>query len=252
MKKNCHAILIAFLFSCIFPKTIYCQDNQNQAQYYNWFDELVGVENTELYNGIVYVEKYRTINSKTKFFNSPSFLQGSITYYGQKFYGLQIKYDVFEDQILLKLEDRLGGNTIQLFKNRITDFRIDGHEFIRIEEKLGKKLVISGFHEVAFEGPLFTLFIKHKKKDFDRKDRRSLYYEFINSKNGYLLWYNNSYAVIDSKKDVSTIFPELKREIDNFYSIARSLRNSDLDSFMKSLMKRVEILKSQTNNAITE
>lgn len=252
MNTNSNAIFIALLFSCIYSNTVYSQNNQDETKYHNWFDSLVGVENTELYNGIVYVEKYRTINEKTKFFKSPDFLSGSVTYYGQRFYGIDIKYDVFEDQLLLRLLDRLGGNTIQLFKNQISDFIIDGHEFVKIEERDGIEKNISGFYEVSLRSPLFTLYIKHEKKDFARKDRRSLYYEFVDSKSDYMLLYKGEYFTIEKKKDVTTIFPELKKEIDKFYSIAKSLRNSDPNSFMKSLMKRVEILTSQNNNEITE
>ena len=53
----------------IFIGQLKAQENTNST-YLNWFDDKVGIENTALYQGIVYKEAYRTINEKVKFYKS--------------------------------------------------------------------------------------------------------------------------------------------------------------------------------------
>lgn len=242
------ACLAAFLF---YLPLAMGQESMEDETYLLWFDQLVGIENTGLYDGVIYREKYRTINEKTKFFKSPDFLPGSVSYNGQEYFGLKLKYDVFEDELLLKLEDRLGGTTLELFKEQVAAFTIDGHQFINIQT-LTKEGAISGFYEVSRKSSYFTLFTKHLKKDFSRKDRRTLYYEFVDLKKKSLLYYNGRYHWIENKKDVATLFPGLKKEIDSFYNQARRLRKSKPDEFVHALMNRLETLMPMANKITAE
>ncbi|WP_190808886.1 hypothetical protein [Flagellimonas sp. S3867] len=223
---------------------------QEEAQiaYYNSFDSNVGIENTDLYQGIIYTEKYRTINEKTQFFQTREFQSGSVCYDGQCYYNLDLKYDVYEDEVLIRLITRVGGGTLKLVKDYVESFQIDGHNFVKILPKDTPSLASYGFYEVTHESATFTLFIKHTKKSFDRKDRKSLYYEFLEGQGENVLLYKGMYTVINSKKDVVNLFPNLKREIDKFYNVARGLRKSNPDGFRISLIKRIEILLSQTTN----
>ncbi|RDY61408.1 hypothetical protein [Flagellimonas nanhaiensis] len=227
---------------------IFCAFAQDQAQveYYNAFDEKVGIENTGLYQGILYLEKYRTINEQTQFFKTRDFLKGHVCYDGQCYYDLDLKYDVFEDEVLLKLITKAGGGTIKLFKEYVDSFEIDGTSFVKIEEKDIPSLNAYGFYAVALQSSIFTLYTKYNKKDFERKDRSSVYYEFLDGPSEHVLLYNGAYHTLNSKKDAVQLFPELKRDIDKFYGIARSLRKSDPNGFQVSLLRRIEILLNQS------
>ena len=109
--------------------------NNTEVNYYNLFDQEVGVANTALYQGVVYTEKYRTINGNTQYYKTRDFLKGSVCYEGQCYYDLNLKYDVYEDQVLLKLIGKAGGGTVQLFKDKIESFQINGSDFVKLEEK---------------------------------------------------------------------------------------------------------------------
>jgi len=227
------------------------QSGREEVKYHQWYDQLVGIENAGLYYGIIYKDGYRTINEKTKFFKSPDFLLGSVIYDEQPYYNLDMKYNVFEDELLVRTEDRVGGATLQLFKNKIKEFTIEGHKFLKIEDT-SLDINIAGFYEVSLENERFILLTKHKKKDFNRKDRSKLYYEFLDLRKQQVLLYENSYHIIKSKKTIMKLFPGHKKEIDSFYRVARSLRNSDTDKFILALMKRIETLILQENKALTE
>ncbi|WP_298790043.1 hypothetical protein [uncultured Allomuricauda sp.] len=225
----------------------YGQD-QAQISYYNSFDNNVGIENTGLYQGVIYTDKYRTINENTQFFQTREFQDGSVCYDGQCYYDLELRYDVYEDEVLLRLANNVGGGTLRLIKDYVESFEIDGHNFVKILPADAPLLGTYGFYEVALESASFTLYIKYAKKNFDRKDRKSIYYEFLDGPSENVLYYNGDFTIIRSKKDIVSLFPDLKREIDKFYNVARGLRKSNPDGFRISLMKRIEILLSQKAN----
>ncbi|MGI9551490.1 MAG: hypothetical protein ACR2MT_09850 [Aurantibacter sp.] len=243
--------LLPLIFLVLYCFSAVGQIEVAQSSHYNWFDKLVGIENTGIYDGIAYVETQRTINEKTKFFKSQDYLKGSIIYNGQPHFDLDMKYNIFGDQLLLKLEDRLGGITLQLFKDKISRFTIDGHRFMKIVPENSDE-DMSGFYEIVLQRENFDLLVKHIKREFIRKDRSSIYYEFINQKNENLLVYQDTFYKLESKKDLVDLFPDLKKEINKFYSTARRLRNSNPDEFMKALITRLDILLSQKNNASAE
>ncbi len=225
----------------------YAQED-SQEKHYNFFDDQVGIENTGLYRGIVYAEKYRTINENTQFFQTRDFQKGSVCYDGQCYYDLDLRYDVYEDEVLLRLITKAGGGTLKLLKEHVERFQITDNKFIQIQPEEAPLLNNHGFYEVAYESAIFSLYTKYLKKSFERKDRKSLYYEFLDGASENVLKYKDNYTTFNTKKEIVTLFPEFKREIDKFYNVARGLRKSNPDGFKISLVKRIEILLSQTAN----
>ncbi len=243
--SKCFFALALALFS---TSTIMAQAAA-EAERLTAFDSAVGIENTDLYQGIVYVERYRTVNENTQFYKANRFFKGAVNYNGQNFYNLDLKYDVYEDHVLLRLKNSVGGGTLQLLGDYISSFTIDGRDFIKLEEeKVNGKLNNYGFYEESYSGPYFDFYSKPVKRSFERKDRSAVYYEFKDGKSEYVLFYAGKHHQVESKGDFVDLFPDLKKEINRFYNLARSLRNSDPDAFHVSLLKRIEILLSQANN----
>ena len=240
-----HFLFVVVALSVSMGKLI-AQENTN-ATYLNWFDDKVGVENTALYEGIVYREAYRTINEKVKFYKSAQWYNGSVLYSGQPFYNVLLKYDVFGDQLILKQLDRLGGGSILLFKSNVSSFRIEDTQFVHLrQEEIGEA---AGFYELLWENGSIRLFAKHQKNDFVRKDRRAAYYEFVDIKKLYLLDLSGKYYPINRKKELTDILPSLKKDIDSFYQKNKRLLNRDVDSFMISLIRNVsELYNPQSPN----
>ena len=230
-----HFLLVVVL--SIFIGQLKAQENTNST-YLNWFDDKVGIENTALYQGIVYREAYRTINEKVKFYKSAQWYNGSVLYSGQPFYNVLLKYDVFGDQLVLKQLDRLGGGAILLFKSKISSFWIEDTQFVHLrKEEIGAE--VAGFYELLWEDGSIRLFAKHQKNDFVRKDRRAIYYEFVDRKKLYLLDLSGQYYPINRKKELIDVLPSLKKDIDKFYQTNKRLLNRDIDSFMISLIRSV-------------
>jgi len=231
------------LFLMLATKLKSQQDLRNNASL-EWFDQQVGLENTVLYDGIIYKETYRTINDKIKFYKSSSWLNGSLMYNGQMFTEIPMRYDVFGDQLLIKLKDQLGGGALLLFKNKVSTFTIDNTVFVNVKE-IAEASGSDGFYELLWENGDMRLLAKHQKNDFLRKDRRSIYYEFIDDKKLFLLQYDGKYTPIGRKKDITALFPEFKKEVDDFYQKNKRLRSRDMDGFMGALINQIEDLLLQ-------
>lgn len=209
--------------------------------YLNWFDQQVGIENTALYEGIIYRGYYRTINDKIQFFRSGQWLKGSVVYSGQLFTGVQLIYDVFADHLIIKGLDRLGGGSLLLFKDKISSFTIDGTDFVNVQNVTSESGP-SGFYELLWNNQQMRLLAKHQKKEFVRKDRSSTYHEFVDIKKLYLLETDGEYHQLKVKKDIIEVFPAMKKEIEDFYQNNSRLRSSNMDAFMISMINRLEDL----------
>ena len=46
-----------------------------------------------------------------------------------------MKYDLYANNVLIRLPDKIGGTTLRLIRGEIQDFTIDGHAFVAIEDK---------------------------------------------------------------------------------------------------------------------
>ena len=219
------------------------QETSNST-YLNWFDNKVGIENTKLYQGIVYREAYRTVNDKVKFFRSAQWYNGSVVYSDQEFYNIQLKYDIYGDQLILKQLDRLGGGALILFKSKVSSFKIEDTEFIHLKGFTADS-EIDGYYELLWADTDIRLLAKHQKNDFVRKDRSASYYEFVDDKKLYLLDLDGNYYPVNKKKALTELFPELKKEIDNFYQKNKRLRSRDVDAFMISLLRNIDQLSNE-------
>ena len=218
------------------------QETTNST-YLNWFDNKVGIENTALYEGIVYREAYRTINEKVKFFKSAQWYNGSVVYSGQEFYNVQLKYDVYGDQLILKQLDRLGGGALILFKSKVSSFKIEDSEFVHLKGAAANT-EIDGFYELLWTDTNIRLLAKHQKNDFVRKDRSAAYYEFVDEKKQYLIELDGAFYPANKKKEITDLFIELKKEVDNFYQKNKRLRSRDGDAFMISLLRNIDQLSN--------
>lgn len=207
---------------------------------YLWFDQIVGIENTGLVDGVEYEEEHRVINEKTKFFKSRDFLAGTVTYKNQSYFGLQIKYDVHENDVLVRLPNRIGGTTLRLVKGEIQDFNIDGHAFVALEDRDAEGIAISGFYENPFKGTYLVLYTEHKKSMFKQRDRKILYHEFIDGINEHIIKYQTKFYRITGKKDLIDFFPQYKKEIRAHYKKNKTREKRREESFMSSLINLID------------
>ncbi|SFS56402.1 hypothetical protein SAMN04487906_0905 [Zhouia amylolytica] len=226
MKTINNSLLIAFLFLPLYVISLSAQNNKTTV--YHWFDDVVGIENTAIYTGVQYKEVYRTYGDKHKFLFSYDFLNGDIMYEGQVFEDVMMKYDVYEHNVIVKLNGKFGESVFRLIRNHINQFSIRGHIFYNItqdEEFLG-------FYEIlSDQNSNITLLKKYRKKAEKKLNKDNVYYEFTEEPAQYVLYYFGEYYDISNYKDLVQISKKSQPEMSQYVRKNKKLLDIDADSF---------------------
>ncbi len=210
--------------------------SQNQ-KVYNWFDAVTGDENPELYNGVLYVEEFKVINDKHRFFKTDKFLQGNVSFNGNTYYDQDLKYDLFYDELLVKPKTASDVLLLQMVKSKIDSFTVKEHKFIKINNKENIRSN-SEFYEKLSENKKINLLKKHSVARLGKTDKQ-LYYEF-RPKTKLFIFYNGIVYPANKKSDLISIFPEQKKLIRKIYSKNVFLKKSNPDYFISYLINEIQ------------
>lgn len=245
MYKNYLLIFSSFLFSfsCF-------SQNSSKEKIYSWYDKQTGIENSVLFRGIEYVEEDRMINEKHKFFESEEFKHGSVTYEGQIYYNVPLKFNIYDDLLLVNLQQELRNSFFQLFSDKVNYFEIDDHKFRFLQAENNSD--IQGFYEVISEEGDFEIFKKHRKNRMEIRDRNIAYSEFSIANPDYIFQFQNEFFELDNRRDLFSQFPDFKNEIRGFYNKNRKQSKDNTDAFMKNLANEMNSLISTASNEIKE
>jgi len=235
--------LLIILFTVCFTSFGFTQSNNNNTkQQYLWFDSVIGIENTGIYKGTSYVELYRVINEKHKFHETSDFTLGEVIYDNQPYFDLQLKYDLFEDQLLVAHPVGNSTQVMILIADKIKSFTLNDGNFIntnKLSIKQGR-----GFCEVLTRNGASQLLKKYFKRPIKKLDKRSIYYEF-REETTYVLFYKGEFYDIKNVRDLFEAYPENKNEIRQFAKDYAALKKSNKDRFMTSVVER--LFKSVTH-----
>ncbi|MDC8004753.1 hypothetical protein POV27_11880 [Aureisphaera galaxeae] len=239
-------IIIACIF---FTSLLYAQNSASESNYYTWYDAIVGIENTPLFNGVEYIEGYKTTRENHKFFINQSFYEGRVDYDGQSYYNISLKYDIYEDELIANLESEAQKSLLQLIKSKVAQFTIGTHTFINVTDREAQNNGIEGFHERLAENNLGVFYKKHRKRRVKKEDKRILYFEFFDTKSDYVILMDGTYHWVNSKNDFYELFPEIKKELKSFLNANDALRRSDKEQQLKALFNKASQMLNAQNPA---
>ena len=203
-----------YLFLLVPFSFLMAQMETNNSAAYVWFDNAIGVENSGLYIGREYTENYKFKNGKHKFFEFNGFQKGDVLYDGQPYYDVLLKFDVYENELLVKLPVEKGIAAFTLIKDEVTHFTIGNNRFIKVHENLEKEDALILYQEVLLETINFTFLKKHSADKKTIKEGRWSYVEFL-KKDSHSLLYRGKYYQIRNKRDILNIFPNYKKQLKN-------------------------------------
>lgn len=235
--KNYQKTLIFLILFGLFLNINVHSQSTNDVAIYNWFDTTVGKDNLDINNGIPHTNPFRTIDDNNLYFID-KYEKGTLTYDGQIYYNVKLKYDVYRDILALNPENESDNIGINLIKNKVESFTIQDKNFVKIDKKIAAvpEFTSGYYEEIKTTG--FTFYIKHHKDQQKVIIETTLYYHFKEN-NSFFIDLNNTVYLIKGKNDIIKLFPEQKKQINGFYLMNRELRNSDLNQFMKNLMKYI-------------
>ncbi|MEM9076612.1 MAG: hypothetical protein AAGC43_06210 [Bacteroidota bacterium] len=204
---------------------------------YLWFDEQIGLLNSGLYASQEYVEEYQVINDKHRFFESPNYLTGTLWSQETPYHQIFLKYDLFEDQLIVYPKGLEGASAVKLTLAAVDSFQVQNRKFIKKATVDSKSKAITGFFEVLSKGSDYVLLKKHRKTDVRKLNRNRVYYEF-KDKNEYAVEYRGVFYPVANKRDVLTIFPlskDFQREL-----LAKRKGNQLTDTGLRVLLREIE------------
>ncbi|MEM7381745.1 MAG: hypothetical protein AAF361_11185 [Bacteroidota bacterium] len=219
---------LLLIFALVLPTWASSQESKDESAQLNWFDQIIGLENLSLHHGVVYQEAHRVKSKKSKFFPTSDFSKGSVNFNGQDYYDLDLKYNVYEDLLLMRIENRLGGNILRLYEHKISGFVIGNHHFVNLRSEEVGEDIVPGFYEVALDQPGFSLLKKHQKLLTRQLESTIFFYEFEELDKSCVLYYGEKYHPIDKISDLTKLFPDQRDALEAQYKSLRSEATFDL------------------------
>lgn len=213
--------------------------SQNSNELSDYLHSKTGVQNSHLFNGSPYSNEFRVLSKKNQFLsNSLDYTKGSVTTADNiTFNHLDLRYDLFNQQLIIKPDQTTSHLGIIIDSVKIKQFTLYNHTFVNIKDYSKA----SGFCELAVDFPFFKLFIKHQKNKFKFIDGTLIHYEFENLYY-YFIQKETNYYPINSKKEIIRLFPELKKDINLFYKQNQILERTNKYDFIKKLSIHIHSL----------
>ncbi len=230
-------LLILFVTSGY--SVILAQNTLEEKNYYKWFDQNIGQDNTDLFNGEIYIKTFRTENKNHNFFINNDYVLGTVMFNNQLYYDIPLKYEIYEDELIANLKNSYSGESIvQLNKAFIKEFSIYNKDF-KFLNVAKESIVLNGFYEVIYNGSILKLYTKHRKLKGEYISQGIRYNKFSEKEENVVLFKNNYYE-INSKKDLKNAFPNQKKEINNLYKKNKHLKKSDNNAFIRNIIQQLE------------
>ncbi len=247
LKNYKKKIIYLSIFASLLNISYAHSQTTEKSSLYDYFDEAVGKDNLNINNGIIHSESFRPLEGKNRYYID-EFNLGDISFEGQIYSNVNLKYDILVDQVIYKQNGSSENVPINLITDKVDYFFIKNKKFVNLKEESVKfPSIIKGIYEETYIGDNVSLYIKHTKEKVKSFQADIIYYNFI-YKIGYILKYNNYFYKVETEKDFKKIFPNFKKEINNIYNTDKNLERSNKPQFMENLTKQINGLLKKSSN----
>jgi hypothetical protein len=226
MKSVMCSLLAITLF--IFSEKLISQDAVKEM------DRVFGLDPL-LYNGKKYTYFLPPGTGGNQFLLSPDFIIGEVTIKGQRYTGVSLNYDIFNQQLLLQYADETGAlNIIELSKAWLESFRLGNLEFRYISFDN-----VPRFYQVLGDGPLFILYNWRKGLKLDDSYGTTLFTFSPSLKNQYMLIDDKLRPFRNKRSLISLFDPRHKADIRNYMHRNRIKMKNASDKTMTELVNYI-------------
>jgi hypothetical protein len=169
---------------------------------------------TNLYNGIEYVDYAYTLNEGSPYFITSGFVNGAVTYNGISYTGVPILYDGVKEEVVIP--DPSGKNKIRLHTEKVSGFDLSNLHFTKLTaDSLNRSVIRTGFYEVLYNGKI-SLYKKQTKKILENITISQGLRRTIDEQSGYFIRKNNHYFTVNDKRSLLNSLKDEKKEIQQF------------------------------------
>lgn len=190
----------------------------NSQNLFNQIDSIYGLDPT-LYNG-QYNPNVLTKDVKNHpFIYGPDFNKGTITIKGRIYKNINLNYDIYNQEILLKYKNNFGANVmLRLSKAWINKFTLDNNCFELIKYPESEKRI----YQVIGHDSIKVLYYWEKDLDINQ-NAGSKKYHFSNPKKSMFVYKNKQIIKFKNKKSFIKIF-----DLDNQSAIKKYLKQNKI------------------------
>lgn len=212
----------------LFIILIYSFSFSQNKEYLIAFDNSVGFENLPFHNGVFHVDVYKhSLATEKGLYFLSNIESGSIVFENQFYPNLNLRYDVYSDQLVYYETKNATNGGIILEKTKIKEFFINDFHFIN-NETLGYLQINQIFKD---NNKLLT---KHIKSKSDRIRFNSVVY-FFKDKFNFYFEKNGKLFLLRNQKSILNLYSNKKKEISNFYKKNKLLFKKNPTDFYKNL-----------------
>jgi hypothetical protein len=171
-------------------------------------------EESSIYNGTQH-NGYSALYEGHAYFWDFDFQKGWVVYDHALYENIQMKYDVYKDQLIVAPKG-LTGISIALFSPRISEFSFNGYRFVRANLAEDTKPYSTGFYQELVKGKL-TALVKRIKTIEEKTSGASVTYSFVEEAKYYLCKQGSCYP-IRSKDNILEVMKDQRKEVQQYLS----------------------------------
>lgn len=227
-----------FFITFFFLTEKVCAQESEYSDLYIQFDRHIGIQNSDLYNGISYNEYHRVDRNQNKFLFKSGMQPGEVIYENQTYHNVLVNYNIYDDLLLVKLKSNSGTHTFQLIKEKVQGFKTDNFQFVHITPNSRNNNIQSGFYEILLSGTMghIKLLKKSRLKENRNLTKNVTVYYYSEGKSEFFVQKQDKVFVVENIGDFHEIFPNYKSFITQFYKKNKTLKKSNPERFITNLI----------------
>ena len=160
-----------------------------------------------LYNGTEYHD-YLSHNDEHPYFGVDDWSNGSIIYDDESYENVSMFYDLSRDRLIT--EHMLSGAKIELVTDKISQFIIAGHTFVKLHRD-ESKVIQEGFYELLYSGKT-KVYARREKLLHSQASANDIEYSF-EEKTRLFIFKDGTYHSVKSKGSVLDVYKDRKQEL---------------------------------------
>ncbi len=197
-------------------------------------------KNLSIYTGPQYAFNYAQVGGN-QYFIDDYWEQGRVVYEGQVYDSVFMKYDVFNDLIVVEHFGEKGlVMSIQLFSPKINSFTLHDHYFERLAAD-SAGVIREGFYDILFGGKQISAMVKRQKEIVRTTSTSTLADDFV-GKDRHFLYKGGLYYPVKKRGSVIKVLHDHKKEVKNFVRTNKLFFMADRDRDLRIVAQYYESL----------
>ena len=229
---NCTDLYLKILLLLFSISMVQAQHEFEKIIDLSWADDSKAAIYAAPFQGKRYIDPHRILNDKHKFLETFELQEGELIFDQDRYSRLQLKFDLFEQQLVLLHPQSDGVTQVAVDMNRVQAFKINDRVFV--------KKNINGsdyFLEYIEELDQKEIWVYHRKLLSFKLDDRVGYYEF-NPKDRLYILSNEGWDKSDAIS-LESFFPNRSREMKAWAKGWPDNKKKDASQYLRALLNAI-------------